>query len=172
MTAVPALPVTPDDPWTRTTRLAAVPPAQDPLPEDPLPQDSPPVALLVLTQDGRLSTPRPDQLAALVARMAPPAADPTVLVLGRLSLREDSYLAQVDDEPVTLTAREFDVLAALARNAGRVVTRQHLMRRIWRTDDAGSRSVDVHVARLRSKLGAAARQLVTVRGVGYRLDAA
>ncbi|KQS58456.1 hypothetical protein ASG36_10320 [Geodermatophilus sp. Leaf369] len=162
MTAAPALPL----PTEAVAHLRAV----------PTPREPAPVALLLLTDDGRLTTPRPDQLAALVTRLTapPPApdAEPPVVVLGRLTLREDSYLAVVDDRPVPLTAREFDVLAELARRAGRTVTREHLLREVWGTDDAGSRSVDVHVARLRAKLGAAAAQLVTVRGVGYRLDAA
>jgi DNA-binding response OmpR family regulator len=74
----------------------------------------------------------------------------------------------VDGSPVALTAKEFDVLAALATRMGTAVSRQQLMDEVW--GDAYlaiSRSLDVHVAQLRSKLGRPGL-LTTVRGFGYR----
>jgi len=72
---------------------------------------------------------------------------------------------------VTLTRREFDLLAVLAGRAGEVCTRDTLVDQVWHTSwEAPSRTLDVHVAGLRSKLGGAAT-IETVRGVGYRLRA-
>lgn len=141
--------------------------------------DSPgaPVALLVLTQDGRLLAPTPEQLAPLAkllpAVLAAPQPAPGAIVLGRLTVRPDSHVAEVDGERLPLTVREFEVLAELARAEGRTLSREHLLDAVWGgADRTGLRSVDVHVARLRAKLAAVSTQLVTVRGRGYRLDAA
>jgi DNA-binding response OmpR family regulator len=96
--------------------------------------------------------------------------DDTPLRLGRLSLDAGSYVAVVGGTRVDLTKREFRLLWELARSAGRTLTRAELLHRIGESDAGRSRVVDVHVTRLRRKLGPAAPQLVTVRGVGYRLD--
>jgi DNA-binding response OmpR family regulator len=73
--------------------------------------------------------------------------------------------------PVSLTATEFDLLAMLVRRPGRVFTREELLSAVWGySAAAGSRTVDVHVAQLRAKLGEAS-PLRTVRGVGYAADA-
>ena len=74
--------------------------------------------------------------------------------------------------PVRLTATEFKLLEILARQRGRVLTREQLLRDVWSYDNPiDSRTVDTHMRRLREKLGAAARYLDTVRGVGYRFVA-
>ncbi|WP_268807425.1 response regulator transcription factor [Kytococcus aerolatus] len=79
----------------------------------------------------------------------------------------------VDDEEVVLTAKEFDLLAILHREAGRVVEREQLMREAWQTDWVGStKTLDMHVSGLRKKLGdchSDPRFIATVRGVGFRL---
>jgi DNA-binding response OmpR family regulator len=116
------------------------------------------------------------RLTDLVARLdGSPGAAPTAvepLRLGGLCLDPGSYLAVVDGRPVDLTAREFQLLWELARSSGRALTRSELLCRLGEDGDGGrGRVVDVHVARLRRKLGPLAGQLVTVRGVGYRLDA-
>ena len=70
-------------------------------------------------------------------------------------------------EPVSLTATEFDLLAMLLRRPGRVFTREELLSEVWGYEAAaGTRTVDVHVAQLRAKLGEHS-PLRTVRGVGY-----
>ena len=83
--------------------------------------------------------------------------------------------AQAGDEEVELTRREFDLLARLARDAGRVVTREDLIADVWDENWFGStKTLDVHVGTLRRKLGedpAAPRHLHTVRGVGFSLRA-
>jgi DNA-binding response OmpR family regulator len=75
----------------------------------------------------------------------------------------------VDDEPIRLTRREFDLLRYLVQNKSRVVSRDRLLERVWGYDAlVETRSVDVHVGRLRSKLKNAGRQIETVIGLGYR----
>jgi two-component system alkaline phosphatase synthesis response regulator PhoP len=75
----------------------------------------------------------------------------------------------VDSETVRLTRREFELLRYLVQNKNRVVSRDRLLERVWGYErSVETRSVDVHVGRLRSKLGEAARQIETVIGLGYR----
>jgi DNA-binding response OmpR family regulator len=75
----------------------------------------------------------------------------------------------VDGTPVRLTRREFELLRYLVENRNRVLSRDRLLERVWGYDRViETRSVDVHVGRLRSKLGAAGRQIETVVGLGYR----
>ena len=71
-----------------------------------------------------------------------------------------------------LTYREFELLAFLVEHPGRVFSRAHLLRTVWDHAPVGSRTVDVHVRRLRIKLGPAAGRITTVRSVGYRLEPA
>jgi DNA-binding response OmpR family regulator len=73
-------------------------------------------------------------------------------------------------EPVTLTRREFDLLLFFAEHRRHVFTRQQLLDAVWQTTYANSRTVDVHIRRLRAKLGQNLPLIVTVHGVGYRLD--
>jgi two-component system alkaline phosphatase synthesis response regulator PhoP len=74
----------------------------------------------------------------------------------------------VDRRPVRLTRREFELLRYLVHNKNRVVSRDRLLERVWGFDRAvETRSVDVHVGRLRGKLGGAGRQIETVIGLGY-----
>jgi DNA-binding response OmpR family regulator len=75
----------------------------------------------------------------------------------------------VDGHPIRLTRREFELLRYLVQNRNRVVSRDRLLERVWGYDRlVETRSVDVHVGRLRAKLGGAARQIETVVGLGYR----
>lgn len=81
----------------------------------------------------------------------------------------DAVAVAVDGTPVRLTRREFELLRYLAQNKNRVVSRDRLLERVWGYDRMiETRSVDVHVGRLRSKLGVAGRQVETVVGLGYR----
>jgi hypothetical protein len=80
--------------------------------------------------------------------------------------------ASVDGELLDLTYREFELLAFLAEHPGRVFSRAHLLRTVWDHAQVGSRTVDVHVRRLRIKLGREAARITTVRSVGYRLEPA
>lgn len=101
---------------------------------------------------------------------APDTGD--VLVLGRVTLDRGARRVLVDGSEVTLTATEFDLLAYLMRHPGRVITRDHLLEEVWGYASAvGTRTVDVHVAQVRAKLGDAS-PIRTVRGVGYSAEAA
>ena len=101
------------------------------------------------------------------------ASDPgDVLVLGRVTLDRGARRVLVDGGEVTLTATEFDLLAYLMQHPGRVITRDRLLEEVWGYASAvGTRTVDVHVAQVRAKLGDAS-PIRTVRGVGYSAESA
>jgi two-component system, OmpR family, response regulator MtrA len=89
------------------------------------------------------------------------------LTLGSIALDERTRRAQVGDKPVSLTATEFDLLAFLLRHPDHVFSRDQLLAEVWGYAAAGgSRTVDVHIAQLRAKLGQT-NPIRTVRGVGY-----
>jgi DNA-binding response OmpR family regulator len=91
------------------------------------------------------------------------------IVLGDLHLDLIGRRCWTREGEVGLTRREFDLLAALALAPGRVLTRAHLLESVWETAFVSPRTIDVHVAALRRKLGDAVT-ITAVRGVGYRLD--
>jgi len=92
------------------------------------------------------------------------------IVVGNLRIDPRRREALVDGRSLDLRAREFDLLAALARDPGVVLTRDTLLEDVWGTDFPGeTRTVDVHVAEVRKKLGDDGPQIETVRGIGYRL---
>ena len=92
------------------------------------------------------------------------------LSAGPLHLSPSRREVTLDGEPISLTTREFDLLAFLMASPGVVWTREALLQRVWGWEyDGGSRTVDVHVQTLRAKLGDHADLIDTVRGVGYRL---
>jgi two-component system, OmpR family, alkaline phosphatase synthesis response regulator PhoP len=81
----------------------------------------------------------------------------------------DAVSVSVDGDPIRLTRREFELLRYLVQNKNRVVSRDRLLERVWGYERVvETRSVDVHVGRLRGKLGNAGRQIETVVGLGYR----
>jgi len=81
----------------------------------------------------------------------------------------DAVAVTVDGESIKLTRREFELLKCLVENRNRVLSRDRLLERVWGYEQfIETRSVDVHVGRLRSKLGAAGPQIETVVGLGYR----
>lgn len=81
----------------------------------------------------------------------------------------DAISVRVDGLQIRLTRREFELLRYLVENRNRVISRDKLLERVWGWDDSvETRSVDVHIGRLRSKLGSASRQIETVIGLGYR----
>jgi len=87
----------------------------------------------------------------------------------RLTADFDAVAVSVDGEPVRLTRREFELLRYFVENRSRVLSRDRLLERVWGYDrEMETRSVDVHVGRLRSKLGPVGRQIETVVGLGYR----
>jgi len=94
----------------------------------------------------------------------------TAIRLGPIVLDPSTYRVSLEGTPLDLTFKEFELLRYLAERRGRVFSRPALLREVWGYDFyGGTRTVDVHVRRLRSKLGPAHEGLVeTVRGVGYR----
>ncbi|ABK51864.1 two component transcriptional regulator, winged helix family [Acidothermus cellulolyticus 11B] len=98
----------------------------------------------------------------------------TVLEAGPVRIDIDRHVVLVRGAPVHLPLREFELLEMLVRHAGRVLTRQQLIDRIWGGDYVGdTKTLDVHVKRLRSRIEddpSEPRHLVTVRGVGYKFE--
>jgi len=94
----------------------------------------------------------------------------SLVTLGELVIDEDTYSARLRGRPLDLTYKEFELLKYLAQHAGRVFTRAQLLHEVWGYDFfGGTRTVDVHVRRLRAKLGADQEALIgTVRNVGYK----
>jgi DNA-binding response OmpR family regulator len=92
------------------------------------------------------------------------------VTLGDLVIDESTYTARLRGRPLDLTYKEFELLKYLAQNAGRVFTRAQLLQEVWGYDFfGGTRTVDVHVRRLRAKLGSDHEALIgTVRNVGYK----
>lgn len=99
----------------------------------------------------------------------------SVLEAGPVRMDVDRHTVQVNGRAVTLPLKEFDLLEYLLRNSGRVLTRGQLIDRVWGADYVGdTKTLDVHVKRLRSKIEAdpaKPEHLVTVRGLGYKLEA-
>ena len=95
---------------------------------------------------------------------------PHVIRRGELVIDEDTYTSRLGGRTLDLTFKEFELLKFLAQHPGRVFTRQQLLQEVWGYDYfGGTRTVDVHVRRLRAKLGPEYEALIgTVRNVGYR----
>ena len=80
------------------------------------------------------------------------------------------HVVMVDQEPVSLTLKEYEMLCLLLKNSGMVLSRTQLLNQIWGYEfDGESRTVDVHIRTLRQKLGSAGDLIETVRGVGYKI---
>jgi DNA-binding response OmpR family regulator len=93
-----------------------------------------------------------------------------VVTMGRVTLDQGARRVLVEGDEIALTATEFDLLTYLMQHPGRVITRDHLLEEVWGYASAvGTRTVDVHVAQVRSKLGDAS-PIRTVRGVGYSAE--
>ena len=106
-----------------------------------------------------------------VLRRAGVEERPACLELGVVRADTAAHTVLSDGQEVTLTHKEYELLLALMQNAGRVLSREQLMQRVWGYDFEGeSRTVDVHVKTLRQKLGAGGAQIKTVRGAGYKME--
>ena len=112
------------------------------------------------------------RVRALMRRQS--AKDPeramSVLKIGKVVLDTVKHRVTAKGEEVVLTLKEYEVLRYLMENPGVVLTREKLLERVWGyTFDGGSRTVDVHIRTLRSKLGDCGEIIDTIRGVGYRI---
>ena len=97
---------------------------------------------------------------------------PHVLVAGPIRIDEDAYHATISGDPLDLTYTEFELLRYLVQHQGKVLTREVLLSKVWGYDYfGGTRTVDVHIRRLRAKLGQFDHFIGTVRNVGYRFAA-
>jgi DNA-binding response OmpR family regulator len=109
------------------------------------------------------------RIRAVTRRTDRRGAQVATVHIGALSIDERARRASVDGRQVELTPKEFDILAALARDPGAAVTRRRLLEEVWETSWLGSsKTIDVHVASLRRKLGDPT-WIETVRGIGFRL---
>lgn len=108
-----------------------------------------------------------------VLRRAAPREASRPLSTGGITLDPGAHTVTVNGAPAALTLKEFELLRTLMERPGMVFTRDQLLSGIWGTDyDGETRTVDVHVRTLRQKLGDCGALIGTVRGVGYRLEAA
>jgi two-component system, OmpR family, alkaline phosphatase synthesis response regulator PhoP len=110
------------------------------------------------------------RVRAVLRRGKPEAAAPGEVYRGKyLTADFDAVAVTVEGQPIRLTRREFELLKYLVQNRNRVLSRDRLLERVWGYDRfIETRSVDVHVGRLRGKLGPVAQQIETVVGLGYR----
>jgi two-component system, OmpR family, phosphate regulon response regulator PhoB len=113
------------------------------------------------------------RVGAVLRRLSGPTiASGTKLAAGPVLIDRAAHRVLVNGEPVDLTATEYKLLVTLAERRGRVQSRAQLLQSVWEAHpDIQTRTVDMHMQRLRAKLGSAAEWLETVRGFGYRFRA-
>ncbi len=111
------------------------------------------------------------RVKAVLRRTAPRDAS-RILRVGELELNMGEHTVYADGNRVKLTLKEYEMLHLFMDNLGRVFTRDQLLEHIWNADYTGeTRTVDVHIGTLRTKLGGCGDYIETVRGVGYRMEA-
>ena len=118
---------------------------------------------------------KPFGMAELIARVRArlrritPKTAADILNIGRLSIDKRAHIIYLDQQPLSLTLKEYDLLCLLMENPGRAFTREHLLEAVWDVAySGGTRTVDVHIQTLRAKMGECSNLIETVRGVGYR----
>jgi DNA-binding response OmpR family regulator len=111
------------------------------------------------------------RVAALLRRATRPAVAPKRLRYGPIAIDLDRHVVRLNDRDVTLTAKEFLLLQYLIEHRGRVLSRDLLLTDVWGYQyTGGTRTVDVHVRRLREKLPLLATAIATIKQFGYRLE--
>ncbi len=112
------------------------------------------------------------RIRAVLRRISPAEAKKQIKI-GKLEINLETYAVIENGNRVSLTRKEYKLLCTLMENPERVFTRDQLLEIVWGIDYAGeTRTVDVHIGTLRTKLGACGSYIETVRGVGYRMEAA
>jgi two-component system alkaline phosphatase synthesis response regulator PhoP len=92
-----------------------------------------------------------------------------VVQIGNLKIDRESYLVYKDDESIVLPRKEFELLALLTSKPGKVFTREDILSRVWGSDIVvGDRTIDVHIRKIREKLGD--DSIKTIKGIGYKFD--
>jgi len=116
------------------------------------------------------------RIKAILRRMLrePAEVEENHIKVAGLSIYPEQYEATINEEPLTFTPKEFELLLYLANNLGRVLSRDQLLRAVWNYDFAGdTRIVDVHVSHLREKIEPETKKPVyikTIRGLGYKME--
>ena len=106
-----------------------------------------------------------------VLRRSKPEAEPAVVKVGPLTINRDKYSAELDGRPLGLRPKEFEFLAFLAANEGRVVTRARISEAVWGHDHVrGSKTIEFHIYQLKKKLGRCGSWITPVTGIGYRFE--
>lgn len=106
-----------------------------------------------------------------VLRRTEPKNNVKLLQIGTLTLNINEHTVSVNGERVQLTLKEYEILKMFMENIGLVFTRDRLLQSVWGSDYIGeTRTVDVHIGTLRTKLGDCGNYIKTVRGVGYRME--
>lgn len=106
-----------------------------------------------------------------VLRRSKPNKMPKRIKLGNIVIDEGKHTVTVNDKIITLTLKEYELLKLLAENPEQVFTRDILLSSVWGSDFAGeTRTVDVHIGTLRTKLRECGDMIKTVRGVGYKME--
>ena len=111
------------------------------------------------------------RIKAVLRRTQSHVQEDKTLTIGSISLDVQNYTVKKDNKVIHLTLKEFELFALLMKNPNRVFTRQELLNQFWGEHFVGeTRTVDVHIGTLRTKLGDASHLIKTIRGVGYRLE--
>lgn len=106
-----------------------------------------------------------------VLRRSTPKASKAVIRLGNITLDKSRHMVTVGGKEIILTLKEYDLLTLLVDNRGMVFTRDQLLAAVWQSDvGIETRTVDVHIGTLRTKLGEGGDLIKTVRGVGYKME--
>ena len=110
------------------------------------------------------------RIKAVLRRSAAKRPAGKVLGIADIRIDTDKHTVTVSGREIALTLKEYDLLKLFLENPGRVFTREQLLSAVWGTDFIGeTRTVDVHIGTLRTKLGSAGDNICTVRGVGYKI---
>jgi len=97
------------------------------------------------------------------------AVPASVVQIGNLRIDRESYLVYKDDQPLSFPKKEFELLALLTSKPGKVFTREDILSRVWGTEIVvGDRTIDVHIRKIREKLGD--ESIKTIKGIGYKFD--
>jgi two-component system, OmpR family, phosphate regulon response regulator PhoB len=111
------------------------------------------------------------RVKAILRRTGSPASSSDLMVIGPLQIDRSAHHVEVEGQIIDLTPTEYRLLILLAERSGRVQARAHLLETVWdAAPDIQTRTVDMHVQRLRMKLGRAGDMIETVRGFGYRFN--
>lgn len=112
------------------------------------------------------------RVKAILRRVSESVDEKSFIRAGELEMDMERYVVKVKGQVVSLSSKEFEFLKCLAGAKGKVLSRDQLLERVWGYDDSleiDTRTVDQHIARLREKLGAESKRIVTVKNVGYRI---